>query len=585
MKMFFWIAVGISSTVLFWINLQFPHFIEGIYQNQNFELLNQWAGAQVQEPLGYYVGRIEDVFVGPLTSVVTYVLFAFFCLLYLEKVSGKQFALAVFFFLLITKFSILLYPPYGDAIGGPFAEAIWLAENNFNYAGLIKQPAYHFAGPRVYFFSIYPSYLALLLKLIPSTQIFLIVNHIFVYMMTAVITALIRQIVRMRFDSKIASLSSLVILALPIFQSQTEAINMEIPCLFFSVWTVYFLCHKRLGEAVVMAVLSLAVKGYGIILCGSVFFVSLFLFCTQRHKRALWYALLVPIFPVLITAGKFLLKDQHATAGMMGFLNGLPSLQIMYLSKLYLISLGVFFGTLFWQHRVLQSIIKSLTDKFYPQLVVFVTAGMWFVLFINYTEVSPRYKLALAPYLVLCLIFSVFNFSWIKKWATFFLIGAIALTALGSHGFYHFPLNPNYHIFSERSLEYRNDLKLNQQLAKVVDTQYFDYKIGAPFIIAQMLAFPQLGYVENDLDVMVYGILSKYDQLDNVTITKKKMRKTVWIAVAAEMKKNEAFPIGPKDYVVAEFSQGENRATLFMGGVAIVQKMNQIYRQILGGNR
>jgi len=586
----FWIVSAFLGVLILFINFQSFHFVENHYQNENFELLNRLVKVDGKELVGYYVGRVEDIFVGPATSVVTHVVLAVFVLLYLKNVSSRVFCFAIFFFLILTKFNILFYPPYGDAIGGPFSEALWLAEHNFDYEGLFHQPAYHFAGPRVYFFSIYPTYLAILLKLIPNTKAFLVVNHMIVFLLSAGIVMMVRSILLKVCDQKVALLGSIIVLALPLYQSQTEAINMELPYLFFSMCSIYYLIQKRIGNATIMAVLSLLVKGHGIISCSTVFIVSMFLFFFDENedkqdflkgrKRILCYGGLAIISSVLMAGSKFLLKDQHATGGMMGFLNGLPSLKIMYLPWLYLISFILFFGVVAWKSK--KDFLKVLAKKYYPQFVVFIYAGMWFALFLNYTEVSPRYKLALAPYLILCMVFAILVLPKIKRLVPILAFFMVGMTALGSHGFYHFKLKPNYHIFSERSLEYRNDLKMNIQLARFLEENFFEFKIGAPFIMAQKFIFPELGYVKMPMDVMVYGLLSTYDKIPNINITQESIRKTIWIGLAAQVEKrgNFEYPVSKGDYVVKEFVRGENRATLFMGGFAVIQKMKLIFKRV-----
>ncbi len=619
----FWVVTSFLSIFLLFLNFQFPSFVEKIYQKKNFVLLNQFVDHDINETLGYYVGQVDNIYVGPVTSVITYTLFALFCLLYLKKSSPGVFCCAVFLFLILTKFNVLFYPPYGDAIGGPFAEALWLAEHHFDYAGLLHQPPYNLGGPRVYFFSIYPTYLAILLKLIPSTKIFFVVNHLFVYGMAALIITLIKNIVAMKFNQCIAILSSVILLALPLFQSQTEAINMEIPCLLFSILSIYYLVQKRIGLALVMAVWSLLVKGHGIIPCGTVACVSIILFlfdsCKEEplslkgSKRLLMYSFLAVMSIVLMAGSKFLLKDQHATGGMMGFLNGLPSLKIMYLPRLYGMSFVLFFCLVLWEEGMGRrklipmpcasfwginlnknfdctknfypkgtrgALVSILVEKYYPQCVVFVCAGMWFILFLNYTEVSPRYKLALAPYLILCLVFAVLSIPRLKRIMPFILMAGVSMTALGSYGFYHHPVIPNYHIFSERSLEYRNDLKLNRRLVKMIEDEYSTMTIGAPFLIAQILAIPQLGYVKEPLRVMAYGMPIKYGGIKNFEGLKKEdILETLWVGVAAQFEKRGVFqyPVHEKDRVIKELAVGENRVTLFMGGFAIEQKRAIIY--------
>jgi len=56
----------------------------------------------------------------------------------------------------------------------------------------------------------------------------------------------------------------------------------------------------------------------------------------------------------------------------------------------------------------------------------------------------------------------------------------------------------------ERSLEYRNHLKMQRKLAKEMETNYANLLIVAPFTTAETLVFPELGYVKKPLNVQEY---------------------------------------------------------------------------------
>ena len=137
------------------------------------------------------------------------------------------------------------------------------------------------------------------------------------------------------------------------------------------------------------------------------------------------------------------------------------------------------------------------------------------------------------------------------------------------------PLKANYHVLLERSLEYRNDLKLNRRLARLLEEKYKGYTIGAPFIVAQMLAFPELGYVQSPLDVVVYGMPITYGNIKKFDGLKKMdIMKTIWVGMSADFFSNGDFtyPINRYDKVIENLMFGDNKVVLFMGGVAIEQK-------------
>ena len=175
-----------AGAVLLFLSLLFlgtkylgPRYIQHLYQNQEIDLFNIIIKAPSQHaPLSFYLGRIHEIIIGPFSQVFAGLFLLSLIYLYFRQVSLKIFALIIFIFLVITKYEVLTFPPYGDAIGGPFAEAIWLFQNSFNYQGLLNQPGYAAGGPKVYIFSIFPTYLALLMKCSPSVKVFIVFNHL-----------------------------------------------------------------------------------------------------------------------------------------------------------------------------------------------------------------------------------------------------------------------------------------------------------------------------------------------------------------------------------------------------------------------
>src|SRR3989338_3201886 len=128
-------------------------------------------------------GRAEEILWGPLSILSAAIFLIIYIRRYLKEAAGRQIFLAVFIFLLIVKFEVLFFPPYGEVVAGPFAEALWLKDHSFNYLALVHAHNFTTGGPKVYLFSIYPTFQALLMKLTPSVKVFLIINHALVFAM------------------------------------------------------------------------------------------------------------------------------------------------------------------------------------------------------------------------------------------------------------------------------------------------------------------------------------------------------------------------------------------------------------------
>src|SRR3989344_1535961 len=130
-----------TACILIYFLLKFFHpVLTHLLFHNNMNFLNFITGSHELRSLDFYTGRMEEVLWGPLAVVTTGMLFAMFALFYLKESAAKIFGLAVIAYLLIAKFDVLFFPPYGDAIGGPFAEALWLAQHQFDFIGLYHQP-------------------------------------------------------------------------------------------------------------------------------------------------------------------------------------------------------------------------------------------------------------------------------------------------------------------------------------------------------------------------------------------------------------------------------------------------------------
>jgi hypothetical protein len=527
--------------------------------------------------LEFYLGRAQETFFGPLAQIISGLLFCAFALLFLKGVNKRVFGVSVFIYLILTKFEVLFFPAYGDAIGGPFAEAIWLSRNSFDYIGLFKQPSYALGGPQVYVFSIYPAFLAILLKLIPSSRIFFMLNHLIVFSFVSVMAALLRDVIRKIYEDDSAIISSILLISLPAFQAQSEAVNMEMPCAFFVMLSAYFLLNKRINLAGSMAVCATLVKGSGVLSCAAFLAAGMFLFFYDRRHRfsktILFWGIGLSVLAVLKVAFKFLLNDQHVSAGMVALGKGWPSLNHMHIFFYYIASLVVFLGFYIYN----KFIRNKGTEKLYEKSVMFVYGGMWFLLFLNFYAVSPRYRIVAYPFVVFCLLCASSEVIRFEKLRKAMLVLVLLVALFSSYGYFYGALPGNYHVLLERSLEYRNDLKIDQLVAKTIEEKFPNAKIGAPFIIAQFLGLPELGYVKKDLDVMIYGFSCRYGGIDNYPgLANLKIPNTIY--VAAQVEKNQGggiYPIHSKyDRIIKEIQWGDKKAWLFMGGVGIERVFN-----------
>ncbi|MFA5088705.1 MAG: hypothetical protein WC552_06695, partial [Candidatus Omnitrophota bacterium] len=414
-----------------------------------------------------------------------------------------------------------------------------------------------------------------------------VINHLFIFGLASVIVAVFRSILLKLYDARTAILAAIILLSLPLFQCMTEMLHMEMLCLFFALLAAYGLIEKKVALAGGMAVLSALTKGSGGFACSSVLAVTLLIFFLDRKEKNRIRFLLIGIltfflgFSQLFLWRLFIHKIQPAANAFRPFAGWQPLLETVKMEMLlFVLSLAVFlYG--FIKARVGRVAGgKAISPKEHVTWVMFIFAGMWFALFLNVSVMGYRYELLLLPFLVFCVLFAFRSVVRSEKIGFGVLVLVILLSCIGSYGlFERFKYESSiysYHKF-ERSLEYRNDMKLHLLLAEEIEKNFSGFTIGAPFVIAQMLGMPEFGYVHRPLDVVIYGMrctyggIRNFDGLKNLNISR-----TVWVGfLKNHIHEGIDFPVGPQDKILKEISVGNKRVVLFMGGFAI-EKMRLI---------
>jgi hypothetical protein len=116
-----------------------------------------------------------------------------------------------------------------------------------------------------------------------------------------------------------------------------------------------------------------------------------------------------------------------------------------------------------------------------------------------------------------------------------------------------------------------------RRLVKEIEENFSSFLVGAPFITAQILALPQLGYTHKKLDVMIYGYRCTYGGLRNFNgLEELDLNKTVFVGMDPEVFHDRwQYPFDADDKIIKEIEYGYHKATLFMGGFAI-ERMRRV---------
>ena len=569
-----------------------PFLIRSLFENNHISLLNQIVSSTDNMPVDYYVGRIETLFFGPLSMLFSGIAFFWCSFLFLKDESGWKYFLAVLVYFLVTKFEILFFPPYGDSIGGPFFEAIWLKDNGFNYIGLSNQPSFIKGGPKVYLFSIYPTYIAALMRMIPNTKMFLLINHVLVFIYGSVCIVFFRKVCEKIFDKSEALLLSILLMAFPLFQSQVEGLNMEMPLVMFGIVALYYLVEKKVVMAAIMAIMSAMVKGVAVSICAAVSVGCLLLFIFDKENRFKFRILIG-----FILAGGFVLFKMYLSMvvlgkgekiGMVGFMQGwywikkLPA-EYMLLASFIVVSIVLAKKTI--RAKTGYQTFADLINENFVIISAFICAFMWTGVFINSFSDAERYRLLLVPFNTICVFTAIKIVLRNRKRFVTLLTAIIFVLFLNSYGLCFPYITYPRAAQLERSLEYRIDMKVNIKATKKIEERASSLLIGAPHTITQMLIFPEIGYVTKRLNVMIYGYPFEYGPATKFNGLKHlDVGKTLWIAKESELaEKMQGFgdyPVDPRDNIIEEIYYGTRKRIVFLGGIAI-EKMRRVNIEVL----
>lgn len=578
------ILMGLCAVLFFLIKFGGPFFVEQIFDYGNIDLILRFLPDINSAPsLSLYLGLAEQEIFGPISQTFAAAFLIIFTLCYLQKVNSFYFGFCIFLFFLVTKSEVLFFPPYGDAIAGPFVEAIWLARHNFDYVGLFHQPDYAQGGARVYLFSIYPTYAAIWISILKHPVIFLPVMHLIVFMLFSAVASWIREIARLVMSNATAVLTSLLFLFMPLVQSQSESLNMEPPCMFFVFLSAYLIVHRKVFFALLAAIGAVLVKGTGIMACGSVALIVFILLIggivreRKIKKKYILYILLMAAIPLLKLFSKYFIGDAHVSAGMVGLFKGLLSLKIIMIVRWFLASLVIYMGFFIFNR-------KRLSEKFFSAGMMYVFAVCFFILLLNFSVVSPRYRLSVYPFLIFCVINSMSLILKNVRLQSMVIIIAILIAAFSSYGYFGSVVQD--HVLLERSLEYRNDFYIDREIVKIVERRYQDFAIVAPMQLAQMFALEELGYIaKGGLNVFIYGFPCYYGGIKQFPgLVYLDSQKTIFIG-----KKSDAdakallvpgYPIDRNDVILEEISSGNKKAWIFSGGAGVEKLYRTIYRII-----
>jgi len=551
-----------------------PFLVSFFYQHHCGALLNLLSGVSISAPLAsidFYLGMVEQASLGPLSMIFSVLAFLLFSMKYLRNTNMVKFFFAIFLFLLITKWEILFFPPTGDAITGPFAEAVWLHQNNFNYIDLARQPTFIHGGAKIYLFSIYPSFLAIGMNLISNTKLFLFFNHLIALGLAAGVVVFFRSFLLKLFNQRIALLLSVLLLSIPVFQGQAESINMDMPALFFSMWAIYALSQQRFLRSAVLASIAIAIKVYLSFIGFTIFGMCLLFFLVQEKEEkklcVLFYGFIPFAFGLIQAFLLFFFLKADSSNYAVGFFLGRKWL--LTSPALYLYIFSLLFFIIFVIKKVFVSPQKNFIfffRKYYCIIACFLATFGWFILFGQSLFIGVRYYLQILPFFICCIAWLMMFLFKSRRVVICLVVIFIFLANVFSYG------GPEF----KQGLAYRSRVRFQSKLVKEIEKNFSTFTIAAFLHTAQALGIRELGYAQKVMDVRIYFWPSKYGGIREL---KKEdifsSDRIVWVQVVRADKSSLMFP--RFDRLLSQVSYGNHRARIFVGGMKIflILKMSE----------
>ena len=482
-------------------------------------------------------------------------------------------SVAVFLALAFFRREVLFYPPYWDSVVGLFPEAIWLRDNGFDYLKLAyAEPGYGHGGARNLFFTVYPAFQALLLKVFPP-QFFLLFNHLWTFGLAALSLTLFYRLLARTNRAAVAFAGSALLFAHPLFLSQADAINYELAVLAVSLLAIDRTLSGRAMAGAGLAALAACIKPTGVIVAFALFLFQLITIGLSKSKgqsdgapsrKDTFWPLTILIAIGAAAIGQWFLREtlyREASDTIVVFLRGSIKREVLdspELSVLFTIAALFMVGVAwrFWHPRTGAS--RMAPSDLMACLFVF----SFLCFYVNIIPMLPRYFFYCLPFLLyglIRLIDQAINAPFFTAAILLILSGLVFSNRTGQ---FYTPITTRDGFLLERSLEYVEDMRLNLSLAKRLEDHYAGVAIITSPPYAQMLALPELGYVTRPLAAVTRSGPLRYGGLAYREAVRAAVGDTVWLYGPNCFSSHYAYN-PQEDRVIETFGEGPRQITLF----------------------
>lgn len=406
-------------------------------------------------------------------------------------------ALGWFGVLLLTQFSVLTQPPIWDSAMGMWQAADWLAANNFDIPGLLDQPTYLDGGPSTHTLAPLTWITAAAIKFLPSSAVFPTL-HLLMFGLAGWAFSLAYRFARGLFGRNLALVVAVAGMTVPVVVVQSTTMYLELPTLAFAMAAVVAWRDGRGRSSVLWLAAAVAMKpnaaGFGLAL-------ALATLQGERSPERLRLAGAYLATPVVFVFARSILGESSGIPMSLGFLEPVLRVSLLFLRTapdilvIFVVG-GLMLPLLAAIPRRDEQVAAATVRR--HELVIGTSA-----LSLSLTAVvlgfvgNPmltRYWTMAAPLLVVGLASVIRRIAGER--ATTFAIGAvIAFSLVNMSGRLYIEDSLNYAVL-ERSLEFREQLRVDQRVADHVAAIDDTAPVLYPNTEAALLERPAIGYVD-----------------------------------------------------------------------------------------
>lgn len=437
--------------------------------------------------------------------------------------------------LVVARFDIIDSPPYYDFATGLFLEADFLAGSDFDYAKLFhEQNRWMEGGAAVYITSVMPTYVAVLMRSLPSARAVLVAYHLTTFAAAALLALLTFAALRPRTGTWGAAATAACLLTVPLLSTQVDMCGMDLPMAVLALAAVLLISRGFYGWSAVAAAGAFLIKtpGRAVVAATILYLLALIILgrrlATPDAQRRQWRGL---GWHLLVLAAELAIID---------WTNALPHSAIETWSQ----SRGYFRGENFWNwmpywfpdqlvvfFACCVGLIAAAASVFRRQIrdsqrqpamlawraaayrvlidepiivigwtiIVGMLTALWFVYCL------PRYFMLILPFLYLTVGRLLFSSPRWRRVGLAVVVGLTAFNLANVEGDFfpeidHEPYNACRNgAMLERSREYLRDHRSNIEGIARLARLYPNATVVCSSPYVHFLSLPRLGYVDRPL--------------------------------------------------------------------------------------